>query len=225
MTTQNKSKKRLADYCYEILTMVLDLRIKNDFGDAAGFREKILNMLSNMEMNAQKEGVTVIQTEQARFVIIAFIDEFVITSDWQQKEIWLANPLQMQLYNRFDAGEEFFKRLKAFLLNPEKNISVIEIYYICLGLGFKGKYAIGEQEILRKITIECYDELKKYLNGTTKIISPAGLPEDSAMTNTLNKLPLWHFVLGALVLGFIFYLIVTLISINAVEKAVDLLPK
>jgi len=225
MTTQNNSKKRLGDYCYEILNLVLKLRIKNDFGDATAIREKILNMLNQMEINAQKNGIPAIQTEQARFAIIALIDEFVITSDWDQKEIWIANPLQMQLYNRFDAGEEFFKRLKAFQLNPEKNIAVIEVYYICLGLGFKGKYAIEEQENLRLITRESYDELKKALNGASKALSPSGIPEDSGMAYVLNKLPFWHIGLGALILGFIFYLIVTLISINAVVKAVDLLPK
>ena len=112
------NKIRLADYCHDILKVVLKMRVENDFGDGVAFRKKIIEMIGQMEMNAQRGGFSTDKIEKVKFALIAFVDEFIITSDWEGREDWIANPMQMEIYGRFDAGEEFFKKAEEFKLQP-----------------------------------------------------------------------------------------------------------
>lgn len=221
--TNNMEKMRLAGYCHDLLNMVLKMQIANDFGDAALFRDKIRDKINQIEIKAQKIGVPTVEINHTKFALIAFVDECVITSDWDQREDWLANPLQMEMYGRFDAGDEFFTKLETFLQSPGEYAAVTGVYYTCLGLGFKGKYAIDGEEELRLLISKTNDALKRTVVSFPELLSPSAVPEQSVRSGD-KKFLSWYLGFGALLLALIFYLIITLISINAVDKALEVLP-
>jgi type VI secretion system protein ImpK len=221
-----KSKKlRLADYCSDILKSVLKMRLANDFGDGTSFRDQIKGQIRQMETNAQKGGFSSDQTDDAKYALIAFVDELIITSDWQGREDWIANPLQMELYHRFDAGEVFFNKIEEFQIQPQKNKEVIEVYFICIGLGFKGKYALDSKENLESVANKIHSGLKPFLGDTGNVLSPSAISVGAGREAARSKLSFWYFGLGAVILGIIFYFVITLISINVVESAVEMLSK
>jgi type VI secretion system protein ImpK len=221
--TNNVDKMRLAGYCHDLLNMVLKMQIANDFGDAAVFRDKISDLINQIEIKAQKNACPAAEINHTKFALIAFVDECVITSDWDQREDWIANPLQMEIYGRFDAGDEFFTRLETFLQNPGENAAVTGVYYTCLGLGFKGKYAIDGEEELRLLISKTNDALKRTVISFPELLSPSGVPEKSVRSSD-KKFLSWYLGFGTILLALIFYLIITLISINAVDKALEVLP-
>ncbi len=53
-----------------------------------------------------------------------------------------APSLLSQLHQDTEGGEQFFSYLDDFLVHPEKNFELLQLTYYCLGLGFKGKYAL-----------------------------------------------------------------------------------
>lgn len=73
----------------------------------------------------------------ARFAVCAWVDEVLLNSPWEQRSLWLKDQLQRFYYNTTDAGEEFFDRLSAIGLHQRE---VREVYYLCLALGFTGRY-------------------------------------------------------------------------------------
>jgi type VI secretion system protein ImpK len=75
--------------------------------------------------------------EQARFAVCAWVDEAIQKSPWREKSLWLKDQLQRFYYNTTDAGEEFFDRLTVLGLHQRE---VREVYYLCLALGFSGRY-------------------------------------------------------------------------------------
>ncbi len=90
------------------------------------------------------------EAEQARFALVAFADEMLSVSDWSQREQWRKESLQVALYRTTKAGDEFYDHLLA--LRPEQN-QAREVYYLCLALGFEGRYAgLGAQrhELMRQ---------------------------------------------------------------------------
>ena len=68
----------------------------------------------------------------------------------ESKRHWLSEPLQIKLFDTFNAGEEFFSNLSELRLRTTNNKDVLEIYYLCLSLGFKGKYQLQSPEILEE---------------------------------------------------------------------------
>ena len=83
--------------------------------------------------------------DQARFVVCAWIDESILGSPWQHRDQWQREQLQRLYYNTFEAGEEVFDRLNA--IGYQQN-DVREVYFLCLSLGFKGKFIRPEDDFL-----------------------------------------------------------------------------
>jgi type VI secretion system protein ImpK len=83
--------------------------------------------------------------DQARFAICAWVDEVMLSSAWSQKGQWQRELLQRIYYNTAEAGEEFFERLNNVGLHQR---DVREVYYLCLALGFMGRYGHKGDEFL-----------------------------------------------------------------------------
>ena len=73
----------------------------------------------------------------ARFAVFAWVDEIILSSQWEGRQQWQRDPLQLKYYQTTDAGELFFERLNA--IGPHQR-DVREVYYLCLSLGFSGQY-------------------------------------------------------------------------------------
>lgn len=73
----------------------------------------------------------------ARFAICAWVDESILNCPWNDRGRWQAEQLQRLYYKTTDAGEIFFERLNN--LGPHQR-DVREVYYLCLAMGFIGRY-------------------------------------------------------------------------------------
>jgi len=85
----------------------------------------------------------------ARFAIFAWIDEAILNSSWKEKHLWQGEQLQRFYYQTADAGEIFFERLNT--LGPHQR-DVREVYYLCLSIGFMGRYCHeGDEYLLEQL--------------------------------------------------------------------------
>lgn len=75
--------------------------------------------------------------ERSLFAICAWVDEKVLLSNWQEKDLWQINPLQKQFFKTTQAGEKFYEVYEQFSL--EQDAQVIEVFNYCIQLGFQGK--------------------------------------------------------------------------------------
>lgn len=214
---------RLADIAADSLMLILQLKSSQDFGEATLLGDRILEMLNDLEQRAKKENFDSEDIQQVKFALVAFIDETIITSNWSEKQNWMANPLQLRLYNRFDLGEEIFKKLEELRRRSRSNSQVLEVYYLCLVLGFKGQYAIVEQDKLRMIINEVYQDLQRYQDKSTMILSPRGKRKEEIKQVIKRDVPFMSFGIGALAIGFLFYIVIVLLSKNTTQHVIELI--
>jgi len=85
----------------------------------------------------REKGISQEDFDHARFAVFAWIDEVILNSPWNEKDQWQLQQLQRTHYHTTDAGEIFFTRLNT--LGPHQNY-VREVYYLCLAMGFTGRY-------------------------------------------------------------------------------------
>jgi type VI secretion system protein ImpK len=65
------------------------------------------------------------------------------TSGWHDKANWSKNSLQRIYFGTTNAGAEFYDRLNVLnKFGPDRDVR--EVYALCLGLGFRGRYFRGE---------------------------------------------------------------------------------
>jgi len=125
----------------------------------------IQRLLSQSEEHVKKNNLSQDDYNQARFAVCAWIDESILNSSWREKNKWQREQLQRIYFNTTDAGEEFFKRLNTLGIHQR---DVREIYYLCLAMGFMGRYCDEKDKYL-------LDQLKTS-NLKVLIGSSVGLP-------------------------------------------------
>jgi len=109
----------------------------------------VQGLLSQSEECVQKGFFSQEDYDQARFAICAWADESILNSSWEEKSRWLGEQLQRVYYQTTDAGEEFFERLNR--LAPHQ-MEVREVYYLCLAMGFTGRYCHeGDEYLLEQL--------------------------------------------------------------------------
>ncbi len=216
------SGPRLADLGADCLLLALHLRTADDFGTPDVLRARIYDILNAFERAARRADFSPKQVEEAKFALVAFIDEAILASNWDAKDVWLAQPLQLELYDRYDAGEEFFTRLEAMQAEPEKHAELLEIYYLILTLGFKGRYHLSEAARLRYLIEELYYELQR-MGKAPAGLSPHGQrPEPDAAVRQ-QGLPLWMLLAAGAGIFALLYIVLSLVMTGSAQNVVEVI--
>ena len=217
---KSDKKKPVAELASECLMLILQLRSTNNYGNPDTLKNRVTEMFDRFERDARGAGIDNEKVTKAKFALVAFLDETIFSSTWNQKEAWLSDPLQIKMFDTFNAGEEFFTNLEELRQRSSVNKDVLEIYYLCLALGFKGKYQLQSPESLRRIIDDLNMELHPESYQSIDSISPNAKPSDSFAISGKAGLPTWVFPVSAVVIFIIFYLIM---SFSATGKANDII--
>ena len=129
---------RLVDCFYEIFYYTIFLE-SLDFSQLTykNVIKHYKDLFSRSLQAAKKAGFPQKKWGIGLFAVCAWIDEYILCSDWPEKTKWQQNTLQLFFFKTSNAGEEFFTRLEGLDRN---DTNVREVYDYCLALGFKGRY-------------------------------------------------------------------------------------
>ena len=125
----------------EVLIAAAQLGAERDLPPPRELREKLVNSLQQMVAKCRAGGVSDVDIAEAHYALVAFIDERILKSNWPGRAEWMNNPLQLQLYRELRAGENFFARMSGLLQQVTTPIA-LEVYYLCLALGFTGAHGM-----------------------------------------------------------------------------------
>jgi len=137
-------------------------------------RNHLLSQLDGFAKHPETLQAPPEEVEEARFALVAWIDETILKSSWSGREEWLREPLQLTLFRTNRAGDEFYDHLMA--LRPEQNYAR-EMFFLCLCLGFEGGYA-GRDADRAELTRQQFEMLRatgraRDLATTSPIAAPA----------------------------------------------------
>jgi type VI secretion system protein ImpK len=195
---------RLATLCSEAFSLILELRQADELPPAAHLDPEISALLERIARSAANAGVPAADVEHARYALVAFLDETLLGHSSPQKDEWLARPLQMRLFGENTAGEGFFARLEQ-LRRGRSRSSALEVYYLCLALGFEGRYRLAPGGELARLCEELRRELAA--DEPQGALSPHGERPDAAAAPTRRRIPLYA-IAGAVVALVIVVLVV-----------------
>ena len=195
---------RLAEHFSRCLVFAMQLREAPFLGDPDELRRRAVDLIERSARAARRDGAVLEDVRDAEFAIVALIDEAVLSSNWEGKERWAAAPLQLERYERFDAGEVFFDKLET-LRRRSDAAQVVEVYYLCLALGFRGRYQFLPQEELRSLIEDVQAELLGRRERDGVPLSPHGRPRAFAQASGIRARSAWPIILGALLLAVLLY--------------------
>src|SRR4051812_2979894 len=96
--------------CADVLILAAQLSSAADLPPANDLRQRITDMLDRMVSAARTAGVADADIAEARYALVALVDEQIMESSWSGRAEWMNQPLQLSLYGDTKAGEIFFAR-------------------------------------------------------------------------------------------------------------------
>ena len=215
-TNHRITKKSLLDIHAKLIVLILELQRTEEVENLDQLRDQFKYNLKQCENLASASGYHAREIEMVQFALIAFLDETVNVSNWHNRLSWLNEPLQVEIYKRRTAGVAFFERLATLRKKPAKYRHLIEIYYLCILLGFKGKYDEDKTNQLETLRKNIEQDLFGKTGRTTNLLSPNGLPGKKNKTPD-GRIPIW--LIFAITFG-IAIILFAFINSSVTEKAV-----
>lgn len=220
--THAEKKAALPDLCAPLFAYSFQMQKMADVGPADTLFAKIDGMLRDLDVGAKIAEMPLEYVQLAKYALAAYFDEMILLSEWAVKDAWMGKPLQLAYFNDFAAGEEFYNKLDTLRNTTEKKkLEVLEVYYLCLTLGFKGKYADLQGMERRKVLI---DSLARELAAAKGVsvesggddkeknrIAPHWKAPDPGLQNPVRQIPPWLFPGVCVALALLLFLIYNLI--------------
>ncbi|QLH41619.1 MAG: DotU family type IV/VI secretion system protein [Coxiellaceae bacterium] len=221
MTHQPLQTNLLLECCGPLLQIVCQLRQPEKLNKIPeNLREQIYQSLTQMERQAIEFKVPLTQVEQAKYALLALLDELVLTSGWNRRMEWMGKTLQVEFFGEHLAGEGFFNRLSEVRHNAQANIDVLEVFYLCLQLGFEGKYRQRHLEQWLALQVDLRNQIELVRGSVDARLSPSGLPQLSVATKVGTKLPYWVLASVTAAVIFLIYLGYTVAIEHQANKTV-----
>lgn len=199
-----------------LLNFISNLHLSHIKQEANILYQEITHEIKAFEAMTQTLGYRSENILVARYILCATLDELILTSAWEQKEQWQKHKLLNSFHNEDWGGERIFLILDRLSADPSLHIDLLELLYLCLSLGYLGKYQFIENGKLKieEISEKLYQlirwqrgDFKKQLaiplNNPTEISNHIIHP-DTLSANIISAFTL--VLLVSLYLGFNFWL-------------------
>ena len=122
-----------------LLAAVPQIRHALRHPDPAGLRARLRAQVESFERSARAAALPDAHIDAALFALCALLDDSAQATPWGRG--WAS--LGAELRNETRAGERFFALLEELSAHPEANAELLEFFYVCLSLGFEGRYRAG----------------------------------------------------------------------------------
>ncbi len=175
---------------------------------------KFSNLLSDFEEQAEKNRASFETIKAGKYCLCAFIDEAAVRAGWANEE-WSKGSLLFKTFDETWGGERFFEILDTAVQDSEKNIHLIELVYLCLEFGYRGKYHVvkdGDLELEKR-----KNELSKTIKNNRPNLFGTLFIQDKVEENNQQKskitIPVWALaILCALLIAALYTMLQSLLG-------------
>jgi type VI secretion system protein ImpK len=195
-----RRQENLALVFQEILTAIARLRSNRQaVSDAEAFRGHMRNALKGAESEGMRRGYQPEDVRQAIFAVVGFLDESALNSNNPAFADWARRPLQEEMFGGHFAGEVFFDNLEKLMGGRESAdlADLLEVYYLCLLMGYEGRYRISGRESLRPLMESVGDKIRRIRGGPGPLSPHWAPPQQSVAVATGDPL-VKSFLVGAI---------------------------
>ena len=130
-----------------VLFEVIGIRVCSGRENLGTLNDRLVLAVTQFETRALQGGVENSQVMSARYVLCSVIDEAVVTTPWGAQSEWSKMSLLSRFHNETFGGEKVFQLLERLTRDPVKHLAMLELLYLCLSLGFEGKYRVMERGV------------------------------------------------------------------------------
>lgn len=222
MSDSRVSQNDLVRFAGPIFDLILRLRA-GIVQPSNKLRPKVAKLLDEFEKRAERYRFNHKVVRVSKFALASFVDETVLTNNFPLKDEWEKYPLQLEYFGEQLAGNKFFEKLDAMLNQMKVTADAVEVYYVCMLLGFKGRYAVYEHDKLISTMQKTANALVKAGKIVPTELSPNWLANDQPAPPAKRGMPTWAKIsaFGGLAFALVIYMGMFLLSSRFLRDAMD----
>lgn len=195
----------ILDAATTLIALAVELRNTPVVNNVDLLHKQCLNQMRDFENQLRKADIEADDISDARYCLCTVIDETVLNTPWGTNSMWSTKSLLSIFYKQTWGGEQFFAILDSRIGNPAKNKDLLEFMYVCLELGFEGKFRVDPNgyKQLEEYKDRLYRELTRLQGEQSREISPRWRSNVPEIISSSKKVPVWMvgLVLAAALLG------------------------
>lgn len=193
-TTATVAKPTLKDLVKDFISMALIVRRGRQVTSISAFEASVDGFFTQLERDARSANYSVDQVKDTQYALCAFLDESVLRSgDNELRRHFELSPLQFRYFGVHLAGQGFFEKIDSLRADVKNNLDVLEVYHLCLALGFEGKFGLSEKDQLRYLANTLGQDIARY-RKTPKALSPDWALPDQVSQMLRHEVPVWLYL-------------------------------
>jgi type VI secretion system protein ImpK len=213
---------RLGLLYQHILTGIVRIQAgKQSIPDQETFRRRMKDALRQAERDAGAAGYDASIVRDASFAVVALLDETILSAKGPSADEWQRRPLNIELFGQAIAGDVFFDRLLEMERRADSAhlIDLLEIYLMCLLLGFEGRFAPPLRGEAYRIMDRLRRRIEIFRGSDYRLAPPLEIRDEAPAAPLKAAIPNHWWAAGAVlaaILVFLFY------SLNLASRVADL---
>jgi len=208
-----------------LLGLIMRLKNTSSHPDPERLRQRMIEEMKTFTAHARDQGLDEKTVFRARYVLCTTLDEVVLNTPWGRTSEWSENSLLITFHNETRGGEGFFELLDSIILDPRKNLVLLELMYLCLAFGFQGRYRLLDngRSRLDEQRERAYNAIRTARNEFERELSPHWRGYGEQRNPLIRYVPLWVVAAVAATLLLIAYSLFNWLLNNASDPVLTAL--
>jgi type VI secretion system protein ImpK len=183
----------LVDAAAQLIALIGRLKNITQHNDIAGLHRQMIQAIQNFENTARSSGASPEGIIAGRYALCAAIDEAVLNTPWGSSSLWSNQTMLSTFHQETSGGEKFFLILDRIRQEPARNIDLLELYALCLAMGFEGKFRIQDNGRVRLdgLREELFQVIRGQRGEYERELSPHWRGHAAPKTALRQQVPYW----------------------------------
>lgn len=163
----------LVDAASPLFGMVIRVRQLEWIGDSEALYRQVVEEIRSIDIELTEKGYDHATVLAYRYVLCSFVDEAVMSTSWGAQSDWTEHSLLARFHDETWGGEKVFSILARLQQEPQRYEELLTFIYVCLCLGFEGRY---------RIQPERHDEYQRIVKALGDQLSALHETSEEALT-------------------------------------------
>ncbi|UXM95231.1 type IVB secretion system protein IcmH/DotU [Bartonella sp. HY329] len=131
---------KIVDCASPLIALIMRISNLGNFDDVEDLHKRCCHEIDAIELELHKFGYDRVTILAFRYCLCSVLDETVLITPWGENSRWSQNSLLALYHQETWGGEKFFVIVDRLMDEPHRYIDIVEFLYLCMILGYEGKY-------------------------------------------------------------------------------------
>ena len=182
-----------------LLTLASRLGTSVQQANIGTLRQQAVQEVRAFDERLRAAGVSREDALVARYVLCTFVDSAVSNTPWGHQGDWSSSSLLVLFHKEVSGGEKFFEIAERVRGEPRRYGDLIELLWVCLALGYEGKYRHDPSGGLRlgELQHALYEQIRQRRQVRDTALSAQWKGVEDRRNPVMRYVPWWAVAAGA----------------------------